>query len=106
MSIDETHIQHCMLYEFKKGQTAAAATKSICEVYGNHILNVQKCQRWFLKFRSGNFDLSDNARSGHPSEVSNEDLKVAVESDPRKTVRELADMLNTSHTSVLNHLKE
>ncbi|EFN61376.1 hypothetical protein EAG_01364, partial [Camponotus floridanus] len=60
---EEVHIRHCMLFEFHKGSNATVATKNICDVYPN-ALDVRKCQRWFSKFKSGNFDLSDSYRSG------------------------------------------
>jgi hypothetical protein len=32
-------------------------------------LDVRKTQRWFAKFRSGDFSLEDLVRSGRPTEV-------------------------------------
>jgi hypothetical protein len=41
-------------------KTATEATESICEIYSD-ILDKRKCQRWFKKFRTGNFDLKDES---------------------------------------------
>ncbi len=61
-----------MLYEFQKKNNATKATENICSVYGENALNVRTCQFWFKRFREGNFDLSDNPRSGRPSTIDNE----------------------------------
>lgn len=100
---EEIHIRHLMLFAFRKGSKATDATKDICDVYGD-VLNVRKCQRWFNKFRSGDFDLNDAQRSGRPVELDNDLLKAAVESDPRQTAEELAEALNSSATTVRDHL--
>ncbi|GFV44093.1 histone-lysine N-methyltransferase SETMAR [Trichonephila clavipes] len=71
---EEIHIRHCMLLEFPKGCNATVSTKNICDVYPS-ALDVRKCQRWFSKFRSGNFDLSDSHRSGRPATLDNDFTK-------------------------------
>ncbi|GFV52973.1 HTH_48 domain-containing protein [Trichonephila clavipes] len=87
---EEIHIRHCMLLEFHKGSNATVATKNICDVYPS-ALDVRKCQRWFSKFRSGNFDLSDSHRSGRPKTSDNDVIKGASGSksvsDNRLTVK-------------------
>lgn len=106
MSLDQTHIRHCMLYEFKKGSSATEAARNIRSVYGNEALSVRTCQRWFGQFRSGNFSLEDSPRSGRPSSVNIELLQTVVEENPKQTARELAKQFNTSHTSIIKHLHE
>ncbi|GFW08641.1 histone-lysine N-methyltransferase SETMAR [Trichonephila clavipes] len=65
-----------MLLEFHKGGNATVATKNICDVYPSD-LDVRKCQKWFSKFRFGNFDLSDSHRSGRPTTLDNDVIKAA-----------------------------
>ncbi|GFT08246.1 HTH_48 domain-containing protein [Trichonephila clavipes] len=59
---EEIHIRHCMLLEFHENNNATVATQNICDVYPS-ALDVRKCQRWFSKFRFGNFALSNSHRS-------------------------------------------
>ena len=106
MSTDETHIRHCLLHEFNKGNNAVNAVKNICDVYGDNVIKVRKCQQWFAKFRSGDFDLSDRPRSGRPSDIDINALKALVESDPRQTTRELADKLQCAQSTVTTNLHE
>jgi len=101
----EDHLRHCMLFQFRSGFNATVATKKICEVYGN-ILKVNKCQRWFRKFANGDFDLSDNDRSGRPADFNNDALKALVETNPRLSIQEIADTLQSSWSAVQRHLHE
>ena len=105
MEVSEEHIRHIMLYEFKKGNNATAATKNIRDVYGEEALNTRKCQRWFQKFRSGDYSLTDEARSGRPIEFDDELLVATLDEDPAVTVEELAQKLNSTHSTVHRHLR-
>ena len=90
---EEAHIRHCMLFEFHKGSNATVATKNICDVYPS-ALDVRKCQRWFSKFKSGNFDLFDSYRSGRPTTIDNDMLRAEVEANPCQTIEELSNTFN------------
>ena len=51
-----------MLFQFRSGYNATTTTTNICDICG-YVLKVNKCQGWFRKFASGNFELSDNVRA-------------------------------------------
>ena len=96
------HFQHIMLYYFKKGKNATETQKNICAVYGEGAVTDQTCQKWFVKFRAGDF-LLDNAT------LSSRQLKLIVietliENNQRYTMREIADILKKSKSSIENHL--
>jgi hypothetical protein len=42
-----------MLYEFKYGHSAAAATRNICRIEGARTVKESTCRRWFAKFLNG-----------------------------------------------------
>lgn len=81
------HIRHCILYEFNRGWTAAAATRNICAAYGERAADDSTCYRWFDKFRSGDTTLPDKAHSGRPVEFDDEVLKTLLHVNPRQTTR-------------------
>ncbi|XP_047364411.1 histone-lysine N-methyltransferase SETMAR-like [Vespa velutina] len=103
--IPEEHIRHCMLFEFRKGSNAIVATKNICDVYPS-ALDVRKCQRWFSKFRSGNFDLFNSYRSGRPITLDNDMLRAEVEANPCQTIEELSNTLNQPWSTIQEHLQQ
>lgn len=66
-----------MLYEFKKENSAAKVDWLIdwlkwFEAHGEESLNERTCRRGFEKFRSGNFNLEDEHRTGRQVELDDE----------------------------------
>ncbi|GFU33415.1 RNase H domain-containing protein [Trichonephila clavipes] len=57
-----------------KDKNAVQARKKLADVFGG-VLTVRKCQNWFAKFRSGNFDVEDAPRSGRPVEDDKDAIK-------------------------------
>ena len=93
-----------MLYEFKKGESAAQWARNICNILENDSTSERTCQFWYKKFRLGYFDLTDRPRSGRPLAFDDEVLKQIVDENPRITTREVSERLNVHHTTVLDHL--
>ncbi|MDR1908014.1 MAG: hypothetical protein LBQ43_04120 [Holosporales bacterium] len=54
-----------LLYEFNRDSKAAEAARNICAVYEDSIAELT-AQKWFARFKQGNFDTSDTPRSGRP----------------------------------------
>jgi hypothetical protein len=92
-------------YEFKLGRTAAQTAQNINEVWGQGSVNESTVQGWFKKCRNVEFDLGDKKGRGRPSEIDDDELGALVEADPSIMVREFANELGASKTSVSEHLK-
>lgn len=104
---DQTvHFRHILLYYFRKGKNARQACAKLRQVYGDNTLQERQCQRWFTKFRAGDFDLNDTPRSGRPIEVDDDKIKALIESNQRYTTREIAEILKIHHSTVHDHLKK
>ena len=98
------HFRHLLFFAFHRDQTAAAVARNICDVYGEGVIGVSTAQKWFAKFKNGDFDLDDTPRTGRPSEFNEEHLKVLLKEDGRQTSRELAEKMNCNQKTILNHL--
>ena len=55
--------------------------KKICAVYGEGVVTDKTCQKWFAKFRAGDFLLDDAPRLGRPVEVYSDQIKTLIENN-------------------------
>lgn len=100
----DVHIRHCLLLQFDKGRNASEAVRRICKVYPDATLSTSTAYEWFGKFSKGDRSLEDKQRSGRPSTIDDETLKLLVKTDPHQTTSELASKLRCDPSTVANHL--
>lgn len=105
MNIDKVNLRHVMLYEFRKGITVSAALKNIQNVYQDQAPGKRTVEKWFAKFRRGEFNLQDEARSGRPSDLVDDVLRALVRNNPRILTEELSAALNVDQSTVFRRLK-
>lgn len=104
--MNSTDIRVIFLYEYKLGNNAAKAARNINQAFGENTVNDRKVQRWFEKFRSGDFSLQNEPRGRPETSVKNDALKALVETNPTVSSRELAARMEVDHTTILRHLSE
>ena len=64
------------------------------------------CEKWFAKFRAGDFSLDDAPRPGRPVEADSDQIKTLIENNQCYITQEIADILKISKSSVENHLHQ
>lgn len=106
MATNKTLIRGCLLYEYKLGTKAAVAARKICTAFGDDAVSDRTAQKWFKKFSSGDLSLTDEARSGRPKIINNEDIQQVVEANSRTTCLELAERFNVSDETIRLHLHQ
>lgn len=104
MPIENSVIRACLLYEFKLGSKAAVACRKIRTAFGEDVISERTAQKWFKKFASGDEGIDDAPRSGRPTVIDDEELRVLVESNPRVSCQELARVFKVSVETVRLHL--
>lgn len=97
-------IRTIFLFQFKCGRKAAETARDINNAFGQGTTTERTVQSWFQKFRTGDESLHEEEGRGRPSAIDDDDLKALVEANPRTTVRELAEELGVSKTTVSDHL--
>ena len=79
MECKNEHFRHILLFYFLKGKNPAQAAKKLLDVYSEDALKDRQCRNWFDKFRSGDFSLKDEQRSGWPNKVDDDQIKAIRE---------------------------
>ena len=92
MEDKKQHFWHIVLYYFKKGKSIAETQKKICAVYGEGAVTDRTCQKWFVKFRAGDFSLDNAPQLGRPVEVDSDKTETLTENNQCYTTREIADI--------------
>ena len=72
MECKNKHFRHILLFHFREGKNGVQAAKKLRDVYGEEVLKDRQYRNCFDKFRSGNFSLKDEQRSGRPNEVDDD----------------------------------
>ena len=98
------HFRHILLFYFRKGKNATQATKKLFNVYSDKSLKDRQCRNWCDKFRSGDFLLKDEQRSGLPNKVDDGGIKVIIGSGRHVTVREIEEMLKIPRSTIDCHI--
>ena len=55
-------------------------------MYGEDAVTDQMCQKWFVKFRVGDFSLDDAPGLGRPFEVDRDQIKTLIENNQHCTM--------------------
>ena len=50
-------------------------------MYGKGAVTDQMCQKWFVKFHTGDFSLDNAPRSGGPVEIDGKHIKTLIENN-------------------------
>ena len=64
------------------------------------------CQKWFAKFRAGDFSLDDAPQLGRPVEVESDQIETLIENKQHYTTWEIDDILKIFKSSAENHLHQ
>ena len=85
MECKNDHFPYILLFYFRNGKNAAQAAKKLRDVYGEEASKDRQCRNWFDKFRSRDFSLKVEQRSGRPNEIDDDQIKAIIESDRHVT---------------------
>ena len=102
---EKVFLRGVLLHYFNIKKAAAESHRILVEVYGKHALTERTCQKWFARFKSGDFGLKDEVRSGQPKKFEDEELAVLLHEDCCQTQEELAESLAVTQAAISKRLK-
>lgn len=102
---NKEHLRHVLIFLFNQKKKAAEAHRILVETYGVHTLSADTCERWFKRFRSGDFDVSDKERENRPKKFEDTELQALLDEDATQTQEMLAEQLNVSRVAISKRLK-
>ena len=85
-------------------KTAAESHRILVEVYGEHTLAARTCQKWFARFKSGDFGLEGEERPEQPKKFEDEELEALLDEDCCQTQEELSESLGVTQTAISKRL--
>ena len=94
-----------MRHYWKKGYSARAATKEICDVEGDGAVSKSTTCNWFRRFQNGDINLEDRHRTGRPPELDDEALLEELDEEPSASTRDVSAVLCCHHSTIDRHLQ-
>ena len=96
MKENTQHSWPIMFYYFKKSKNITEMHKKFCVVCGEGAVTDRMCQKWFVKYRAGDFSLNGAPSLGTPAEVYSNHTETLIENSQHYARGEIADMLKIS----------
>ena len=88
-----------------RGTKAAEETRNIFAVYEDNSIGESTARKWFSRLKEDRFNISDTPHSGRPSGFDGDLLNTLIHNGPCKCTRELANLLNCDHSTIVRHLQ-
>ena len=102
---EKVFLRGVLLHYFNMKKTAAGSHRILVEVYGQHALAEQTCQKWFARFKTGDFGLENEERPVQPKKFEDEELEALLDEDYCQTQKELAESLGVTQAAISERLK-
>lgn len=99
------HLREVLLFCFHSKKSGAESRRMLQQAYGDSAPSHSTCEKWFARFRSGNFDTADRPRSGQPKKFEDVELEALLKENSTQTQVELANALNVDQTTIGRRLR-
>ena len=70
------------------------------EAYGEHAPSQDTCERWFRRFKSGDFDIADKEHGKPSKRYEDVELQALLDEDDLQIQKQLAEQLSVSQHAV------
>ena len=97
---EKVFLRGVLLHYFNIKKTAVESHRILVKVHGEHALAERTCQKWFARFKSGDFGLEDEERPGQPKKFEDEALEALLDEDSCQTQEELAESFGVTQAAI------
>ena len=104
MNVQCSLIWELILYNFQQGYNTARATKNICYMKSEWVVDYKTVTRWLKKFCLGCKKHDNQAKSGRPKIIDSEVVCQSIKANPTSSTQRLSCKLSISQSSVAHHL--
>ena len=99
------HLREALLFCFHLKKNVTESHQMISEAYPKIVFERKTCQRWFARFKSGDFDVQDKERPGQVKKFEDAELEALLDEDSCQTQQELAQSLGVDQATISRRLK-
>lgn len=103
--VNKHHLRHVLIFLYLQKKKAAESYRILVETYGDNAPSQKTCERWFNRFKNGNFNLEDAEHPGQPKKFEDTDLEALLKEDDAQTQQHLADALHVSQQAISDRLR-
>lgn len=104
-SPEKLFLRIVLLHYFNMKKNASESYLCLEGVYGSHVISERTCQKWFNRFKSGNFNLEDRERFAPAKKLEDEDLQALLCKNSAVTQKELGIALGVTQQTISQSLK-
>ena len=102
---EKVFLQGVLFHYFNMKKTAVKSHRILVEVYGEHAVAERTYQKWFARFKSGDFGLEDEERPAQPKKFEDEEMEALFNEDCCQIQEKLAESLGVTHAAISKRLK-
>ena len=102
---EKVFLRRVLLHHFNMKKTVAESHRILVEVYGEYALAERTCQKWFARFKSGDFGLEHEERPGQPKKFEDEELEALLDEDCCQTQEDLAESSGVTQAAISKRFK-
>ncbi|CAG0917466.1 unnamed protein product [Notodromas monacha] len=100
-TVSDREYRAIFFYNFMRGLNSVDCETEMKELFGDEAPSMSTIQKWYQRFKAGDFNLDDEPRAPKPSCTENvERVRGLLEDNKRVTIRKIADELNLTFNDV------
>ena len=97
-------LREAILHYFISKKTAAESHRILVKVYGRHALSETTCIDWFWRFKSDDFNLSNEDHGKPPKKCEGAELQAFLDKELTQTLKQLAKALGVDQKTISRRL--